>query len=145
LQLREKQKAKRIYGVLEKQFRNYVRKATKVRGKTGLFLLQQLERRLDNVIYRLGLSFSRAHAKQLIRQGKINVNDRGVNIPSYLVSTGDKVTFTGKDSIILRESGKESWLAWNKKKSMGEVLSIPKREEIQEPIDEKLIVEFYSR
>lgn len=145
LQLREKQKTKRIYGVLERQFRRYIKEATRFRGETGQFLLQQLERRLDNVVYRLGISLSRAHARQLIRQGKIKVNGKVLTIPSYLVSVGDKIELADGDSKTLREPGELSWLTWDESESRGEVIAFPKREEIQEPIDEKLIVEFYSR
>lgn len=145
LQLREKQKARRIYGVLEKQFRRYIRKATRQKGDTGQFLLQELERRLDNIVYRLGLSFSRNHGRQLIRQGKIRVNDRVVTIPSYSVSVGEKIELSDKEAQLLGNPAKLSWLSWDQKKKRGYVLTLPKREEIKEPIDEKLIVEYYSR
>lgn len=145
LQLREKQKARRIYGVLEKQFRRYIRKATRQKGDTGLFLLQELERRLDNIVYRFGLSFSRSHGRQLIRQGKIRINGQAVNIPSYSVSVGDKIEISDKAVQLLRDPDKLSWLSWDQRKKCGHVLALPKREEIKEPIDEKLIVEYYAR
>lgn len=145
LQLREKQKVKRIYGILERQFRRYFDKARKQRGETGKVLLQLLELRLDNVVYRLGLARSRAHARQAIRQGKVAVNDRTVTAPSFESGVGDKIVLTGKDLEIRKDLLIPSWLLLNKSKGSGQVKAEPPREDIDQDIDETLIVEYYLR
>jgi small subunit ribosomal protein S4 len=151
LQLREKQKAKRYYGVLEKQFRNYYKKAVRQKGITGENLLKLLERRLDNVVYRLGFAFSRAEARQLVRHGHFAVNGKRVNIPSYLVRVGDVINAI--DSLPRIKEAAESatrpvipsWLEVDREKLTGKVVDEPKREEIDAPVEEKLIVELYSK
>lgn len=154
LQLREKQKVRRIYGVLERQFRNYFEIAEKKSGITGENFLQILEKRLDNVIYRLGFATSRNEARQIILHGHVRVNGIKVNIPSYLVSVGDTIEIREKSKNInrmkeikeLNENYKApSWLDVNIANLSGTVLAEPKREEIDIPIEEHLIVEFYSR
>ncbi len=154
IQLKEKQKAKRLYGVLEKQFRNYYAEADRQRGITGENLVRLLERRLDNIVYRLGFAFSRSAARELVRHGHIQVNGRKVNIPSYLVKTGDEVLVREKSQSIpeVRMSvdaksgvGTVEWLEMDPKKYMGRVLEIPSRAQIPSPVNEQLIVNFYSR
>lgn len=154
LQLREKQKLKRIYGVLEKQFRFYFKKATKQTGKTGEALLQMLERRLDNVVFKLCLATSRAQARQFVRNGHITVNGKKLNIPSYPVKekdeikvrAGDKLTKLIKDIVeISKDRGTPSWLSADFDNLKGVVLRIPKRDDIQLPIQEQLVVELYSK
>jgi len=155
LQLREKQKVRRIYGVLEAQFRNTFEKASKMKGITGENLLGSLERRLDSVIYRMGLGASRAQARQIVRHGHIQVNGRKVNIPSFLVKAGDEVA--------VRESSKNnptilstrdatahapspSWMDVDRDALKGRINSTPRRDELtQIPINEQLIVELYSK
>lgn len=144
-QLREKQKAKRIYGVTERQFRNYFRQAQKNPGITGFYLLQLLERRLDNVIYRLGLAHSRRQARVLIKQKKFNLNDKSVYTPSITVSVGDIISVVNDKGIdYLEDHSICSWLAFDSKEKKGKVLKLPTREDIDLEIDEQLIVEFYS-
>ncbi len=150
LQLREKQKAKRFYGILEKQFKGYVTRASKVKGATGVSLLELLERRLDNVVYRLGFSPSRAGARQLVSHGHVLVMDKKVTIPSYKVSIGQTVAISDKlrDNTQVKKSLEEfkalpEWL--DRKATIGKVLRIPMREEMEQSIDEQLIVEYYSR
>ncbi len=143
-QLREKQKVKRIYGVLESQFRRYVDQAFSESGKTGQRILSLLEQRLDNVLYRLGMALSRAHARQLITHGKIKVNDRVVTAPSYKVEEGVIITYV-EDSPRLREVEEPAWLSWDSKKKEGNVVHLPKEEDLDQEIDTQLIVEFYSR
>ncbi|MEW6448309.1 MAG: 30S ribosomal protein S4 [Bacillota bacterium] len=154
VQLREKQKVRRIYGVLETQFRNYFEKAERQRGITGENLLRLLERRLDNIVYRLGLAASRTEARQLIRHGHFQVNGRKVSIPSYLVRVGDKVTVANKskDSPRIKElieraaqNTPPAWLGYDADAVTGEVLSYPTRDQIDTPVKEQLIVELYSR
>jgi len=154
LQLREKQKAKRIYFTLEGQFRNYFEKAARTQGVTGELLLQQLERRLDNVIFRLGFAQSRRQARQLVRHGHVAVNNRKVNIPSYEVSAGEEIAIREKSKkLVILEMAKEfashgtqpTWLEVNRDAYTGRVLSLPKREDIQLPVNEQLIVELYSK
>lgn len=154
LQLREKQKAKRIYGVLEKQFRLYYHKAASVKGVTGEVLLQFLERRLDNVIFKLRFAKSRNEARQIVRHGHVKLNGRKVNIPSYLVRPGDKVEITGDDKFkkavndnleLTEERTVPSWLNLDKKGLSGEISAMPTREEVGFPIREQLIVELYSK
>ncbi len=154
LQLREKQKVRRTYGVLEKQFKNYFSMAEKKAGVTGENFLKILECRLDNVVYRLGFAGSRNEARQLVLHGHIRVDGKKVNIPSYLVSVGIEIEIAEKSNNNKRmKELKElhanyktpSWLETNIEKLSGRVLAEPKREEIDIPIQEHLIVEFYSR
>ncbi|HSR70479.1 MAG TPA: 30S ribosomal protein S4 [Acidobacteriota bacterium] len=154
LQLREKQKVKRIYGVLERQFRRYFEKAAQMKGITGVLLLQFLERRLDNTVFRLGFATSRNQARQLVRHGHIQVNGRKVNIPSFLVDVGDEISIREKsrtNPFILSAveaiggRGVPAWLSVDSDNFKGEVLDLPSREEIQAPIEESLIVELYSK
>ncbi len=154
LQLREKQKAKRIYFTLEKQFRNYFEKAARTQGVTGEVLLQQLERRLDNVCYRMGFAISRPQARQLVRHGHVSVNGRKVNIPSFEVSQGDAVEVRERSrKIPALEVARDfashqplaAWLEVDRENYKGRVTSLPKREDIQLPVNEQLIVELYSK
>jgi small subunit ribosomal protein S4 len=154
LQLREKQKAKRIYFTQESQFRNYFEKAATTKGVTGELLLQQLERRLDNVVYRLGFGISRRQARQLVRHGHVAVNGRKVNIPSYQASIGEEITVReGSRKLAILEMAKEfaahqnspTWLEIDRDNYKGRVLALPKREDIQLPVNEQLIVELYSK
>ena len=154
LQLREKQKVKRIYRVLERQFRLYFKEAARRSGKTGDNLLRQLESRLDNVAYSLGFASSRPQARQLVRHGHIEVNGRKLNIPSYQVRKGDLIRVREKsrknDQIrqaVETASGRgiPSWLQMDPESFSGSVVDIPKREEIRLPIQEQLIVELYSK
>ncbi|MCH8208907.1 MAG: 30S ribosomal protein S4 [Nitrospinae bacterium] len=154
VQLREKQKVRRIYGVLEKQFRRYFAAADRKKGITGENLLQALEMRLDNVIYRMGLAGSRAAARQLVRHKQFTVNGKKVNIPSYQVRQGDIIRFAkGKDEKInikdalekLKEKTLPSWLSFDSESKQGSVQSLAPREDITLPIQEQLIVELYSR
>jgi small subunit ribosomal protein S4 len=153
---REKQKVRRIYGVLEKQFRRYYGIAARTRGQTGGTLLQLMERRLDNVVYRLGFADSRKQARQLVRHGHFNVNGRKTNIPSFVVSVGDEVVvrenrrnrtyFKDIDaSGILRKKAVPEWLSLDPANLGGRVLRLPERGELDLSINEQLIVEFYSR
>ena len=154
LQLREKQKAKRIYFTLETQFRAYYQKASNKTGVTGELLLQQLETRLDNVCYRLGLATSRRQARQVVRHGHIQVNGRKVNIPSFQCKVGDEVAVRegSKELVVLEESknfasGQRSvvWLDINRDALSGKVVSLPRREDVNLPVNEQLIVELYSK
>lgn len=154
LQLREKQKARRIYGVLEKQFRLYYKKATRMGGVTGENLLVLLETRLDNVIYRAGLANSRAEARQLILHGHYTVNGIKVNIPSYLVKKGDQIAVTAKSkksakfaaiSELAAVKSLPQWITLDKEALVATIMDMPKREDIDIPIEEHLIVEGYSR
>jgi small subunit ribosomal protein S4 len=154
LQLREKQKAKRIYGILETQFHNYFEKADRQKGVTGENLLRLLERRLDNVVFRLGYGSSRTEARQLVRHGHFIVNGSRVNIPSFLVKVGDVVAVTekSKESPKLKELAESAqskaapaWLEKDTAALGGKIVSIPSREDIDVPIQEHLIVELYSR
>jgi small subunit ribosomal protein S4 len=154
LQLREKQKVRRIYGILERQFRNYFDKAVLMKGVTGENLLQLLERRLDNVVHRMGLGGSRSQARQVVRHGHMQVNSRKVNIPSYLVKPGDVVEVREghKDVTGILEARAASasqttppWLEVDRESLRARVLSMPRREDIALPIQEQLIVELYSK
>ena len=154
LQLREKQKAKRMYFVQEGQFRNYFENAVKSRGVTGAKLLEQLDRRLDTVVHRLGFALSRRQARQLVRHGHIQVNGRKVNIPSYEVNVGDEVAVReGSRKLVVLELAKDfashqpapAWLEVDRDNYKGRVLALPKREDIQLPVNEQLIVELYSK
>jgi small subunit ribosomal protein S4 len=153
-QLREKQKLKRMYGVLEKQFKNYFQKAAQQKGITGENLLFFLERRLDNVVYRLGFAASRNEARQLVRHGHFAVNGRKATIPSLLVRPGDTVRLSEKSREIgkIKESlevasrrGIARWLELDAASFTGKLVSLPAREELTMPIREQLIVELYSR
>ncbi len=152
-QLREKQKAKYTYGVLERQFRNLFEKAARTKGITGEVLLQLLESRLDNVVYRLGLAPSRPAARQLVLHKHINVNGKNVNIPSYRVMPGDVVTVREKsksleviaDSVSGFNHSKYPWIEWDNSIMGGKFLHVPAREDIPENIKEQLIVELYSK
>ena len=154
LQLREKQKAKRIYFTQEGQFRNYFEKAARTRGVTGELLLQQLERRLDNVVFRLGFAQSRRQARQLVRHGHVTVNGKKVNIPSFEVSAGHEIAIRERSKkLTVLELAKEfashgtmpHWLEVDRDKYTARVLALPKREDIQLPVNEQLIVELYSK
>ena len=154
LQLREKQKVKRIYGVLERQFRRYFEKARRMGGNTGENLLSLLERRLDNVVYHLGFAKSRAQARQLVSHGHIMVNGRSVDIPSYLVREGDVVSVhPGSRQIpfvveALSEKDPNTvpqWLSLDKETFSGRVVRLPVRADVTHPINERLIVELYSK
>lgn len=154
LQLREKQKVRRLYGILEEQFRAYFEKAAAMKGVTGTNLLMMLERRLDNVIYRLGLATSRAEARQLVRHGHVEVGGRKVNIPAFQVSLGQEIAVrepsrrmtTLQRSLDL--SGGRAlppWLTLERETMKGRVVSLPKREDVSFPIQEQMIVELYSK
>jgi small subunit ribosomal protein S4 len=152
IRLREKQKARRTYGISERQFKAYFEKSLKWKGVTGEKLLELLERRLDNVIYRLGLSPSRAQARQLVSHGHIQVNTRKVNIPSFQVKPGDLVKVKegslARIRAIVEKAGERKppeWLSLNSASLEGKIESIPQRKDIGEPITESMIVEFYSR
>lgn len=155
MQLREKQKARRIYGVMEKQFRRYFQEASRRKGLTGVVLLSLLESRLDNVVYRLGFADSRAQARQLVRHGHFEVNGRKTDIPSYLVSPGDvisvrsssrsKTYFKDRAQIMQGNVNAPAWLSLNLSEMSGSVVSEPSREDVEIPLNEQLIVEYYSR
>ncbi len=153
-QLREKQKMRRYYGVIETQFKNYFREAARVPGQTGKTFLQLLERRLDNVVYRMNLANSRAQARQLVTHRHFRVNGRIVNIPSFLVKPGDVVSIgerSQKSPLIqsnleyARNRAHPEWLEWNDQELTVKVTQLPGREQIDAPVDEQLIVEYYSR
>jgi len=152
IQLQEKQKAKYTYGILEKQFRNLFDKASHKKGITGEVLLQLIEARLDNVVYRLGISNTRAGARQLVSHRHIIVNGQIVNIPSFSVRAGDIITVRERSrsmeaitDSLARNSNKYSWLEWDDSLMSGKFLNYPSREEIPENIKEQLIVELYSK
>ncbi len=155
LQLNEKQKVKFIYGILEKQFRNYYEKAVKAPGKTGDNLLILVERRLDNVVFRLGFAATRRQARQLVTHSHFTVNGKKVNIPSYLVKAGDviEVAEKSRSSVLFeRLAGPDApvvltpaWMEREKNALKGTVTHIPAREEIDTPVEEHLIVELYSK
>lgn len=145
LQLREKQKLKRIYGVRERQFRRYFKEALRSRGRTGEVLLQLLERRLDNIVYRVGFAKTRPHARQLVAHGLIKVDGQRVTIPSALVSVGDRIALAKEDAVLYDEVVRPSWLKLSRRDKTSEVLALPERKEIGAEVDEKLVVEFYSR
>jgi small subunit ribosomal protein S4 len=154
LQLREKQKVKRIYGILEQQFRNYFKEADRQRGITGENLLVMLERRLDNSVYSLGFAASRAQARQLVRHGHVQVDGRKVTIPSFQVRPEQRVTIreaSRKNDLIrasvetARGRGVPEWLELDAENFSGRMLRMPTREDIKLPIQEQLIVELYSR
>lgn len=154
LQLREKQKAKETYGVLEKQFKRYFYIANNKKGVTGSNLLQLLESRLDNVVYRLGIASNRRQARQLVLHGHIKLNDRRVNIPSCLVRAGDVISIKegSRKNVIIEENiakiehrGMPSWVEMDVNTLSGKVLNLPVREDIELPVQEQLIVELYSK
>jgi len=152
-QLREKQKARRVYGVLEKQFRGYYEEATRRKGITGETLLQILESRLDNVIYRLGFGASRPESRQIVKHGHILVNGKRVDIPSYLTKPGDVISFADKSlespriKELVETAESKAVVAWLEKTSntAGTVTRVPARDEIDVPVQEQMIVELYSR
>lgn len=154
LQLREKQKAKETYGVLEKQFKRYFYLADKKKGVTGSNLLQLLESRIDNVVYRLGIASNRRQARQLVLHGHIKLNDRRVNIPSCLVRAGDVISVKegSRKNVIIEDNiakiehrGMPSWVEMDVNTLSGKVLNLPVREDIVLPVQEQLIVELYSK
>ena len=154
LQLREKQKAKFIYGVLEKPFRNYFKKASKMLGQTGENLMILLERRLDNVVFRMGYARTRKEARQIVDHKHVLVNGKQVNIPSYLIKAGDVIEIkegcksSQRYKDIVEVTGGRtvpSWLEADQENLKGEIKELPKREEIDVPVDEMLIVELYSK
>jgi small subunit ribosomal protein S4 len=154
LQMREKQKVKRIYGVLERQFRTYFALASKSKGVTGKVLLQLLERRIDNVIFRMGLGLSRSHARQIVRHNHVAVNGKRVNIPSYLVSAGDIIAIQCKDKAknkikesleYTKERTVPAWMEFVPAQLTARVIRLPEKSDILHPIEEQLIVELYSK
>jgi len=154
LQLREKQKVKRIYGIMEKQFRKYFKIASKTKGVTGKVLLQLLERRLDNVIFRMCLATSRASARQVVRHNFVYVNQRRVNIPSFLIEKGDAIQVKAKDKALAKikeniELSKErsipSWLEFKPEELKANIVRLPEKEDIPSSIQEQFIVELYSK
>ena len=154
LQLREKQKVRRLYGILEDQFRSYFEKAAAMKGVTGETLLLMLERRLDNVAYRLGIATSRAQARQLVRHGHVEVGGRKVNIPAFEVVPGQEIAVREKSRKLpailqaLELTGNKAvppWLEFNREALRGRVISMPKREDVNFPIQEQMIVELYSK
>ncbi|HQR45932.1 MAG TPA: 30S ribosomal protein S4 [Thermoanaerobaculia bacterium] len=154
IQLREKQKVKRFYGILEEQFRLTFQRAERMRGVTGENLLSLLERRLDNVVHRLGFAASRTQARQLVRHGHVRVNGRKVNVPSFVVGAGAVVSVkekSRKNPLIAgavetaKGRGIPAWLELNAAEFEGKVIALPKREDVALPVNEKLIVELYSK
>lgn len=154
VQLREKQKVKRIYGILERQFRNYFEKAAKTKGVTGETLLQYLERRIDNVVFHLHLATSRSEARQIVGHNHVYVNNHKVNIPSFLVKKDDAIEVKAKEKFrkklqsnleASKERGMPSWLEFDANNLKAKVLRLPEREDIKLPIKEQLIVELYSK
>lgn len=154
LQLREKQKARRVYGVMEQQFRRYFKEASRRKGMTGTQLLAILESRMDNVVYRMGFADSRAQARQLVRHGHFDLNGRKTDIPSAMVKAGDVISVHGssrsstyfKDrSQIMQGARVPAWLSVSQADMKGTVLSAPAREDVEIPLNEQLIVEYYSR
>lgn len=154
LQLREKQKVKRYYGMSEKQFKLFFERAERMRGPTGENLLVMLERRLDNVVYLMGFAFSRTHARQLVAHGHIKVNNRKVDIPSYLVKVGDEIALKDKSAknenikaIFDFNKDKEipSWIELDREGMKGKIISLPTRQDVTLPVEEHYIVELYSK
>ncbi len=154
LQMREKQKLRRMYGILERQFRNYYKKASKVKGSTGENLLRMLESRLDNVVYRMGFSCTRAEARQLVSHRGIMVNNRIVNIPSFQLKAGDKIAVRERAKAQLRiqsalniagQVGFPEWVEVDDKNMQGTLKNLPERDEILPDINENLVVELYSK
>lgn len=155
IQLREKQKAKRLYGVMERQFRNYFEKAERGKGPTGENLIVMLERRLDNAVWRSGLASSRSQARQLVLHGHVQINGKKVNIPSYLVSVGEEIALKEKmhqNAMVLearnvaQSQSAVPWLEQDREHCKARVVALPKRDDVQTPpITEQLIVELYSK
>jgi small subunit ribosomal protein S4 len=154
VQLREKQKVKRIYGVLERQFKFYFKQASHSKGVTGASLLAILESRLDNVVYRMGVSASRSEARQVVRHGHVHVNGRQVNIPAYSIKAGDKIAVVGSDKLIERyktvleqtkDQKQAAWLDVDASQLVATVKKMPERSDVLMPIQEQLIVELYSK
>jgi small subunit ribosomal protein S4 len=155
IQLREKQKVKRTYGLLERQFRNYFEKAVRMKGPTGANLIVMLERRLDNVVNRMGIASSHAQARQLVLHGHVRVKGRKVNVPSYLVQVGDEITLNDKmrqNAMVLesrnlaQSQNTVPWLEIDRENSKARVIALPRREDVTSPpMNEQLIVELYSK
>lgn len=154
LQLREKQKVKKIYGLLERQFRLYFQRAVKLRGVTGHMLLAMLERRLDNVVFQLRFADSRPQARQVVRHGFVFVNDKKTDIPSYQVKAGDQIEIKAKETALKKlkeimdmskDRGVPKWLTLDEGHFKGAVIRLPERNDIQFPIKEQLIIELYSK
>jgi len=154
LRLREKQKLRRFYGVNESQFRRFYAAASRMTGQTGHNFLRLLETRLDNVVYRFGIGVSRPQARQFVRHGHVTVNGRKVDIPSYLVKAGDVIAIGegSRDKTILKENIEVAasrtipeWLQFDAEKQEGRILALPNREQIEVPVKEQLVVEFYAR
>ena len=154
LQLREKQKLKRTYNLLERPFRHAFEIASRSKGVTGETLLQILERRLDNVVYRLGFAHSRKHARQVVRHGFVRVNDRKVDLPAYLIRQGDRIEIHGREEVLqkfseVRETVKDrevpAWIQADPKQLKGVCLRLPEKSDLQMPVKEQLIVELYSK
>jgi small subunit ribosomal protein S4 len=154
VQLREKQKLRRMYGVLEGQFRRYFQMADRAKGVTGEILLQLLERRLDNIVYRIGFATSRSEARQLVRHGHFRVNGRKVNVPSFLVRAGDTVSVRERSQKVARiqealelaqRRGVPDWVEVTPESFAGRVKALPVRSDLTMPINEKLVVELYSK
>jgi len=155
LQLREKQKVKEIYGILERQFRRYFEMASRKKGETGRVLLQILERRLDNVVYRLCFASSRSQARQFVRHGFIKVNGRKVDIPSYIVREQDTISVKDDERIrkiikenidvLTKERSIPKWLELNSENLEAKILRLPEKEDLTIPVQEQLIVELYSK
>ncbi len=154
LQLREKQKAKKIYGVLESQFRLYFKRAEASKGVTGEILLQSLERRLDNTVFRLTFTLTRNEARQVVLHGHVRVNGKKVNIPSFQVKKGDVIELKPNSKVakrtrevieLAKDRGMPSWLKLDTQNLKGEIINLPLREDVGFPIQEKLIVELYSK
>jgi len=154
LRLREKQKLRRFYGINESQFRRFYAAASRMAGQTGHNFLRLLEARLDNVIYRFGIGVSRPQARQFVRHGHVTVNGRKVDIPSYLVKAGDVIAIgeRSRDKALLKENIEVAasrtipeWLQFDAEKQEGRILALPNREQIEVPVKEQLVVEFYAR
>jgi small subunit ribosomal protein S4 len=154
LQLREKQRVKRMYGVLERQFRRYFAEASKSKGVTGKVLLQLLERRLDNVIFRMGLGTSRSQARQIVRHNFVEVNSKRVNIPSYQIAVGETISIKAKEKAknklkenleLSKDRTVPSWLQFEPANMAAHVIRLPEKGDILMPIEEQLIVELYSK
>lgn len=154
LRLREKQKLRRFYGLTESQFSTVYEKATKLEGQTGHNFLQLLERRIDNIVYRLGFGVSRSQARQLVAHGHFTVNGRKLDIPSALLKPGDVITVAegSREVVLLKENSEAAavrsipaWLSFNPDSMAGNVLTVPIREQIEVPVNEQLVVEFYAR
>lgn len=154
-QLREKQKLRRMYGILERQFRHYYEQASRKHGVTGEMLLQMLERRLDNVVFRMGFAVNRLASRQLVSHGHVLVNDRKVDIPSYQVKIGDRIAVREKSKgipqikaaveTLSRRGGIPAWVEVNQEALAGKFMKVPSKEELALPIQEQLIVELYSK